>query len=145
MSSSPADSTHAADFNPVHTGQNLRRHKRIARKAKFTFFPLDEWGDKSYDAESVDISSGGLSFVTDRSVKKGSLIILKLGIIDVLESDERVENVAQDNVGKIIAAAKVLRKRTLPDGRYRVAVKFDFETHIEGSKEDLKIIFAQAE
>jgi hypothetical protein len=145
MSSSPADSAHAADFSPVYTGQNLRRHRRIARKAKFTFFPLDEWGDKSYDAESVDISSGGLSFITSRKVKAGSLIILKLGIVDVLESDERVENAAHDKVGKIIAAAKVLRVKTLSKGRCSVAVKFDFETHIEGSKEDLKIIFAQAE
>lgn len=141
MSSDTMDLLQAANGAGRTEGEERRKFRRIASTATFSFYPLDEWGSTSYPATSVDTSPGGLSFQTSRKVEVGSLIILRLKIIDLVPTEHSNRMAATNTESRIIAAANVLRVRRTDDGGYFVAVKFDFDTYIESDKEEVKIIF----
>jgi hypothetical protein len=144
MSQIPVTQSNDSGHNEPEEPAERRRHRRVARTARFSFYPLDEWGDKSYPASAVDVSAGGLSFISNRRVEEGSLIVITLRILDVLAGEERAKDTAGVNGNRITAAARVKRVERQPDGQCKVAVRFDFETHMEGDKNDLKIIFARS-
>ena len=89
--------------------------------ADLHFYPLDEWGDRSYAARSQDRLSDGLTFETMRRIRAGGLIIISL-------------DGGRPGAGRsAVAAARVRSVQRLPNGRYFASVRFDFETHLAGN------------
>lgn len=110
-------------------GEALENPEDFARQesldgADLHFYPLDEWGDRSYAARSQDRLSDGITFETLRRVREGGLIIISLdGPAGGRPSAGR----------SAVAAARVRSVQQLPNGRYFASVRFDFETHLAGN------------
>ena len=103
------------DFSPLEPIEGADLH----------FYPLDEWGDRSYAARSQDRLGDGLTFETARRVREGGLIIISLDTPAIAE---------RHSAGRAaVAAARVRSVQQLPNGNYFASVRFDFETHLAGS------------